>query len=986
MDRTTSGMGFLNIALEDGDAFTVAGNLETVVNKASLSTLTIGTGSLSTLTIDEQAFGSRLVVDDDAAVQTLNLDTATPVTGGGDIDKLNVLTAGSSTTMLPDNVDIRPGLTANIAGTSMNPAKARESSSTPRILAGFPKVTNIAPTTATATFSTNKTGTLYWAVSPISAGSVQEKTLLDPRNVNSIVSSGNIKINEAEKNFTANINRMTAATPYYLTAMLVDARGVHSAIKVVSFTTTDTSNPNFASGYPKVTQNSFERRDPTNDYFVQITSVSTKDSDLYWAIYEDGATAPATSNFIAGNLPGALAFGKDRADRNLPVSFNVHDLDETTKYVAYLWLNDSDNARSSAVRNVRFTTVDGTPPIFNYVPFISARTATSLRMLVNVNEQSTVYWAVVDEGTDYLKADESPEYHVRKIENGITCLKHGSVSVRPDVDGTINITGLSPASHYDIYFVAKDRTGNYSEPTTKVPMRYISANTLDTVPPTVQQVFTHCDSGDATKPYADTDIHLVFSEDIARFSTDGPSFLTLYQNVLDAKTDEAKDAAREILAEALRNTIKLYNTANRNNPVQERNKQNAASIANWVVDYRNVVVTKDDTTKTVTLNFKSGSALSDKDAAITLASGSSYYFVLDDICDVSDSRNRMGRTTLPEFTTISAQVSLNAINVTSIPGSDGSTIPIDMAFSMTPISTNVDNDVDWDMLFWSDTSVSFQVYELQPASAGAYTGTVINGGKVVPIVNNTGSGYIGRSLFRDFYGLDHNPSVTGEGNRINNALPKDNAENAPGIMVSNQPKYYGIHFTEVKDQAEKEGSRDLRPTWDATVNYRISIVCGSSPNLENLAKNITEETLEYYMQNWGISEIHTPNPFDIQKRFSNSDAPNFYDGYPQLPALADSTATLRVMLDRAGTLYYAVGPIVVNASENKYSAPIGTSATSTSISGLYDPEIVAASGGQPTIPTIESGLSGVEVDMPRPATIYSPRFGNTDIKSGKVEL
>ena len=60
--------------------------------------------------------------------------------------------------MLPDQIIIRPGITANIDGEVMDSAAAAESSADPRLYAGYPQVRDLAPTSATVAFSANKRG------------------------------------------------------------------------------------------------------------------------------------------------------------------------------------------------------------------------------------------------------------------------------------------------------------------------------------------------------------------------------------------------------------------------------------------------------------------------------------------------------------------------------------------------------------------------------------------------------------------------------------------------------------------------------------------------------------------------------------------------------------------------------------------------------------------------------------------------------------
>ena len=78
--------------------------------------------------------------------------------GNGGIGDLVVNAPGSNVSMLPDQIVIRPGDTANINGENMDSEAAAESSADPRLLSGYPKITDLAPSSATAQFSGNKRG------------------------------------------------------------------------------------------------------------------------------------------------------------------------------------------------------------------------------------------------------------------------------------------------------------------------------------------------------------------------------------------------------------------------------------------------------------------------------------------------------------------------------------------------------------------------------------------------------------------------------------------------------------------------------------------------------------------------------------------------------------------------------------------------------------------------------------------------------------
>lgn len=1050
-DRTRPGNGLLNVSLESPDvpaSFTLSGNLENVVNKTPGSLLNIAIGTVDTLTIDEKARDSTLNLDVNSTASTLNLDTATNVSGIGDIDKLFVNAAGSTVEMLPDDITIRPGLTASIAGETMNATQAQESSTDPRLLAGYPKLRNVAPTNATGVYSANKAGTVYWAVSATVDGSVAEEELITPTEGNAQgnvarLPYGNLAIAASDTEVTAAIANLTPDGNYYLSAVMTDARGRKSPVKVVSFVTPDNTPPAFNAGYPVVSQNEweYERNEdksiktengkPVINYHVQVSAMPNKNCTLYYVLYDQGSTAPTAQQFRIGALGAPLQSGTQDAVKNYINYVDFDGLDELKTYDAYFCLIDADGSRSSAVQKLTFTTVDGTPPEFQYeTPAITNEAATALTLNVNVNENATVYWVVSRSG-DYIKDPNAVEttdpkwdaelwweHATRQIENGANGVRNGSLAVRSGIDSTLNITGLTAATDYYIYYVAKDTAGNYSKFTRAniYPQRYyVNGNTLDNVPPTVTQEFTNPGSTEANRPYSDTNIRIVFSEPVMQYSTNRrneranfESLYKLYKDVEEASADQKSDK-QETLAKALRETIKLYNPATiGNGTVDERTSANGSTVGDsWVIDYRNAIVEYDPTNaETMVVEFPTvaddPSTPRDEnlDSALNLSSGATYYFVVNDIADTSSSMNRLARTQLPNFTTISAQVTLLEINVPSVKVGDDS-VPIDKAFSLTPNSTNVEDSMDWDVIFWCDTSVSFEVYELKENKNGT-TATpvrkVVNGAVSpassatdVEIINNSissntdptlddFSGYAGRSLFRHFYGLDFNPSVTGKGNVISDKdTDEGKALKASGTLAGD-PKYYGIHFTSVNHVREASRSRpdgDPQHTWDADFNVRLSVLTGLSTNLGNLSSNITKDSLSTHEAYWGVSQIHTPRPFVMQELFHNDVAPGFAASFPQI-VTSDVEATMEVLLERPGTLYYAVMP----AREEKTNT--ATSYRTSMTTTLLSTKSPVSSLSQ--VPVIGTDSPAALLSEPTSNMIYTLNFNDNSIKYGKVSV
>ncbi len=922
-DRTVAGKGLLQILLDgkSGDAYSLAGNLKTVVNQTANSRLTIAQGTAQTVTVGEGAVKSGLVVGMNATVKTLNLDVGTAVSGKGDVETLNVATAGTSTSMLPDQVVIRPGVTANIAGQNMDSAAAKEASADPRLLAGYPKARDVAPTTLSAAFSGNKSGMVYWAVSSVADGSVGEDDLISPPSYGSlIVKNGSVRLTSSGTEAVAKVTGLTAGGSYYLSAILVDARGDRSPVKVISFSAPDNTVPAFASGYPymsKLTSNS-----------AQATVMATKSCKLYYALLPKGSTAPSAAEFRTAAVTGNLGYGASDLTKNVTETFTVNSqsLKELVSYDLYLFLSDADAGKSSAVKKITFTTVDNTPPVFQTLLTVNSVKATSLGLLCSLNEQGTVYWVAVKAGTEYPKTapgsapytdkDEylKTDYAKLQVVSGMNGLKSGKVSAKANTDATFVISGLEAEAAYDIYYVAEDKAGNYSE-----TVRMLTANTLDNVPPSATQKFTHYAGTNTTSPYADTDVHIQFSEGVQRYSTRQP-LLGLYQAVQSSAGD-ARVQAKEELAAALRGTILLHNaTGSGQAPLVEERTAAGEDSTTWVIDYRNAKVELDATGKLIITFPGSGS-----DRALNLSSGSTYYFQITDIADTSSAMNQMGDTALDRFTTISAQVYLDKLNVTSATV-DGVAQDVHMAFSLTPMSTStVDNSNDWDMLLWSDTPVVFTLYARE--RTGSTVGDWVKLGEKKEIATTNGT-FQGLSLGRDFQNLTQYPMLN--------------------QMDESKVYEYAIRCTRV-------GTSSDPTTWSQTVNFRISVVSGGSVDLGNLATSVTEENFSSAISNGEVSNIGSPNNFTIYKRFSDSRPPEFTGGYPSFTP-GDTYVDMTIRLDRSGTVYYAV-------------APVGTIGTEKDGAELTYADL---------------GAGGIPLDTPSYLNIINPNFSNSAIKTGTI--
>lgn len=1077
-DLSADGMGLQNIILdgeptldEDGNPedmeFTLAGNIKNATNKTPESQLTVGRDVTQNLTISEEATDSTLIIEADARVDNLNLDAGIRVSGDGDIGTLNVSAPGVRTSMLPDEIIIRPGLTANIAGTTMDPKLAEESSSEPRLLAGYPKADDVAPTSVNAKFSGNKSGTVYYAVTPEVYGPVTDaETLVNPPAYGpTYTARGRINLTASDTEVSVRINGLTVDGSYYLSAVLVDSRGDRSRVKNVLFHTPDNTVPNFATGYPYLSD--------ITETDAQLTAMTTKACQMYYAIFPRGSAAPTGNNFLANSLEGAVASGVFDMDKNTPITEwtardllgNPDDPSEQVEYDLYLWLLDFDGGLSSAVRRLQFSTADLTPPEFITLPYVTNEQARAVTLTGSLDEDGTVYWVAVAEGELYPKAPRDPtidtgahavtviggngggtyeagdlvtvtpettttnvfrrwafdpaldyteldppevdedededapstfvngtstfvmpdqsvtatayfvapdqvnndnapvirgttittgsgvslhsEYAKLQVRNGLNGLRSGRVNARAMTDFTINVTGLNPQTRYDVYYIAMDTAGNYSD-----PVRMVQINTQDTMSPTATQEFTRFPEGETVntlRPYANTDVRLIFSEEVKGASS-SKSLLDLYNDVLNARSSPQDEAvAKDTLGSVLASVIELYTVGT------------GSSLPTLVtdsstIDYRNAVITKDDEGRLI-ITFSYGTG---NNSALHLKSGTTYFFRLKDIMDTSTAQNRMAQTDLPRFTTVAAEVFIELENITRLTGVpygidaptgyEGLDKDADIAFSLQPMSTStMDDSVDWDMLIWLNTSADFELYR-SDSSSGPWTQIQNKNGRDPNLYSyDTANGYVGQSVdLRE---------------TLNEDYPQLNQD-----LEEGRKYYFAIHFKQV-------GTLTDRRSWSANIGARINVMAGISAELSNLSGNVTGGYTDMVADN-RVMDITYPRDFTAYKQFSDRSAPTFNNGFPTFEA-GDTTVIMHLLLNRTGIVHYILAPVSYDANGENPSSPVTTVDRETGQFPVMD-----------NVPT--SGSSGSKVELSnityREAINQNNFSGNEEIKTGTATV
>ncbi len=959
-DNTPDGMGLKYISLEgtpDPETgeyppiqLDLAGRIEEVVNRTPNSQVRAAKGTVKKMTIDEAATDSTVIIDRNTVVKELNLDVGTNVIGEGDIEKLVVNAPGCTVEMLPDQIEIRPGITAVIDGVEMDSTAAEESSMEPLILAGYPQAQDIAPNSITAVFSTNKRGTVYWAVSPITDGSVEADDLIKPPAYGSIaVSNGSVLSPKGNEEVSSAVAGLTAGGSYYLSAVLVDDRGHRSPTKVISFTTPDNTVPDFAKGYPYMSKVS------KTDSMVVV--MPTKSCKLYYALLPEGAVAPTPDELKTGAVVGSLGYGVRDVTKNTEDTFRVNDvvLEEQTTYVLYLWLVDANGANSSKVVSLTFKTDDETPPTFIVDPTVNKVQATSVGLTFRLDEDGTVYWVAVPAGTPYPKpepgtdGDTAPldsKYAILQVVSGMNIGndgKAGKVTAKANADGTITVSGLKPESAYDFYYVAKDNAGpdrNYSAGGVKK----ITIHTLDNSGPKVSQTFTKFSGTDNTQdPTSDTDIVLTFSEDVRYTgSGGGKAFSDLWKDYQDGNPD--KKTALKKLAENLYGSIRLHKVNPSDGSVEDvayNLDPDAAFESKQTIDYTKATITR-NSNGTVDVTFPS--------EGLHLENGGQYYFTINNLTDTSDNQNPIvpstgvdfmtnkagslaGGHNVPVFTVEPATIIFTKPGVAGSEGPykrNGSTITttldrIDMSFRMRPNSTKtVSANISYDLLFFTDITCAYDLYYRVIDSEG----NIAPADSETKYTSSNGferhTGYPGDNTPDDngWIYLGNSGDVRPEekqwrGRSLSKFYNKCDSTNFPRLTTLDEDLRYEFVITMTKiDQLEEP------KYWNDTVHFEVNAAADQSNELDGMVGTNGSPTKATWTEfkgkagsgiarsigRWTNPETKTQqDTLELSKAFSDSRLPEFANNAPSFSNITSTTADMFLTLKTPGTVYYAIG-------------------------------------------------------------------------------
>ena len=655
-EMTDGDGGFESVELNGGKdvKLSLSGSFSEVKVKGEKNTLSLDKGSISSLVITEDSTDAEVYLEEDAYAKNVYVDTAVKITGEGEVGSIVINASDAEVEGLPDNIEIRPGLTAKINGQEMNSNDAEIISSYPKILSSYPDFKNMDATKLTAIYKTNKAGTLYWAVTQEDDDLPTTEELIE--GYKDGVKYGKLNV-EAKTEKPINITGLKSNVDYVISAVLVDEKDDKSSRKKEEFTTNDNIVPSFVSGYPKISS--------LGSTYANIAIIPTKDTSFYWALYPVNSIAPTAANLVNQKTDGDIDSGISKSGKiNIESTIDLSGLKEATSYDFYLVSSDGDKL-TSAVKKINFTTTDSTPPNFvTGYPKADKITDTSIAVKYNIDKDGTVYYVIVKHGTVFptpvfpetkvpdLQSDETKS----AIITGNNATKKGSVSGKASVEGNINITGLEKQTPYDIYFVAQDKYKNISN--VKVLQ---NVKTNDVYPPTATQSFDEVTDG---SPMVETNIFITFSE-IVCSSYNGDDSTSYGKELTDVEKTQ------------LKYNLTLYDLSS--------SKRTAVAM-----DYDKIKVEAVDGKTVVTLP---------KDAT-NLSSGNMYEIELNKIMDTS--ANRMSeKTLLPSFKTVAPLVEL----VKTVAPKD-----YDITFRLDPQAVNTADNILYDTVLESDKNVRFTLY------------------------------------------------------------------------------------------------------------------------------------------------------------------------------------------------------------------------------------------------------------------------------------
>lgn len=676
--------GFDKVSLKgpSGTVLNLKGKFGDVTLLSPDAALNLYKGQATSINVDEAALKSKLFLEKDTLTTALYFDTGATVTGTGKIESVLINNDGTTIAQLPDDIYIRPGVTATINGKKMTSLDAEMDSLDPKFSSGYPKFDPVQPTDFTALYKTNKPGKVYYAVYPYGSYYPTTSELMATSGPKDSLKYGNLSA-LPDKEGSVKVSGLKAGTQYLVCSLFVDLRGEKSSMDRTYVQTVDNVVPVLLSGYPKLSSVDKDRA------FIALTP--NKNTSYYWAVLPKQAVVPTVDQLYQQTVSGALSKGVTTGgimNTNMDVDTSkagTNLLSESVDYVFYVVLRDSTGNMSKTPYKLSFTTKDLTAPSFYpedtateiTYPKVGSITTTSIPFDFMVNEACTVYWSAVKTGIRILplQADSTLDYTSDKakdiIKSGTGATKFGkSSAAKPATKYSISVTGLEQQMPYDFYFMLEDKDGNRST------IKLVTAKTKDTAAPTASVSSAQEINGFFS---VDRPITLSFSEIVCTSDTDANG------NFVPFSTRFAADNT------ALANYIRLMDTSQ----VPEEQA---------TIDWSKVTVKDVDAKTVVTFN----------EGALTLSNNNSYRFDLGYMSGhvIKDtSRNEMRSNTALPFKTVPPLTYFSEVkNINSS--------TYDAAFLIRPDAQKTGAYIYFDVMLRSDYRIEFKLYKSTTDIAG----------------------------------------------------------------------------------------------------------------------------------------------------------------------------------------------------------------------------------------------------------------------------
>jgi hypothetical protein len=327
-------------------------------------------------------------------------------------------------------------------------------------------VDNLSDTTADFNAQINEAGTIFWAAFP-TATAQQTNTVIEAGT--GAVDSGSVATSGSTIE-TDNVTGLTASTDYKIHYFGRDSAGNESDPAITSEFSTTSGDV----AAPTVTSFTIENADP----------------DLANIVFSETVVFPdVTGLSLNGDFSDITLSNPTGSGANWSVDLSraaVNGESGSFVYGATNTIEDTATppnglvAGSTVVRNNVAETGDTTPPTFSAGPASANVSDTSFDITATLNENGTVYAVVVADGASAPSSTE--------VKAGTGSGGSGQLATDSAADSgsgvTLNLTGLSASTAYDVYVVAEDDEGT---PNLQASPTLVNVTTI---------------SGDVTKPVA----------------------------------------------------------------------------------------------------------------------------------------------------------------------------------------------------------------------------------------------------------------------------------------------------------------------------------------------------------------------------------------------------------------------------------------------------------------------------------------------------